>query len=596
MKTIRKKIIVGLMSLLIILPQISLADGMMMPPQNYWIQETGQKAVIMYEDGIETMVVSTSFEGDANDFAWVIPVPNKPEVSKGSQALFTNLDGLTGNIVSNSKDISFGLKATQDAVYEGVTIVEEKQIDYYDVTVLSSTDKDSLVTWLNDNEYNFPTSASYILNSYIDNGWYFVAMKVNSESLEWTDVSKSLRKGEATPVVLQFEAKNIVYPMKISSIVSNSKSDSEEATYVTGKHGQALKVYTADVAASYNDKLSFDITDQFNTEAGSLSMWFKPHFEYSFASHMEAMTIYDNNIPIFSFGLKFENGEHHLVLTSVDESENNYKWVTEDIAIPYNIDVWRHLALTWENGKLPKIFFGGTELIISKAYINNSQSTNINSVPFSMKMLKGTEEMRIGESGNYIYLDEFKLFNKARSNESISNEYSYSQSYSQPIIDEEGSGLTILGHFDGTLKNDVSGNNFSFKAGSTTLDNNYESVPILLYVLADNKKTLPNFSTNYANWIDKESIEKLAIDDQGDSLLKPTEKKYFLTKLTRSMTYDQMTEDLFIRDAENNETSGIEITLTGTNSVNTFYLAVGAGILLSLILAIAIFVISRKVD
>ena len=60
------------------------------------------------------------------------------------------------------------------------------------------------------NNYNFPDSASYILDSYIDNGWYFVAMKINPQSLEWKDVPQQLREGHATPVVLKFKTDKIM--------------------------------------------------------------------------------------------------------------------------------------------------------------------------------------------------------------------------------------------------------------------------------------------------------------------------------------------------------------------------------------------------
>ena len=132
----------------------------------------------------------------------------------------------------------------------------------------------------------------------------------------------------------------------------------------------------------------------------------------------------------------------------------------------------------------------------------------------------------------------------------------------------------FLGHFDSTLKEEVSGKNISYEKIDSYYEYTSNYVPISLYILAVNKKTLPDFYTGFANWIDKESIENLAIDDQGDSLLKPTEKKYFLTKLTRSMTYDQMTDDLFIRDAKDNTTSGKEIKVIDTNPINTFYIAI----------------------
>ncbi|MBU0612858.1 DUF2330 domain-containing protein, partial [Patescibacteria group bacterium] len=178
----------------LILPQLAMADGMLMPLPNYWVQETAQKAVIFYDGGVETMVVSITFQGDAENFGWVIPAPSKPTITKGSDELFTSLEELTRNYFVFSDDSNRYDILSQGGLEEKtVTVIETKQIEYYEVTTLSATDKDALTEWLNDNGYSYPSSASYILNSYIENGWFFVAMKINTESLEWNNVSQQLK-------------------------------------------------------------------------------------------------------------------------------------------------------------------------------------------------------------------------------------------------------------------------------------------------------------------------------------------------------------------------------------------------------------------
>ncbi|MFH0952622.1 MAG: hypothetical protein V1838_05625 [Patescibacteria group bacterium] len=79
------------------------------------------------------------------------------------------------------------------------------------------------------------------------------------------------------------------------------------------------------------------------------------------------------------------------------------------------------------------------------------------------------------------------------------------------------------------------------------------TVGVQLYVIADHKKTLPGFNTKYADWVKQKDIRNWAVDEVGDALLQPAEKKYFLTKMTTSLTYSEMTEDLFPRDADNNK-------------------------------------------
>ena len=79
------------------------------------------------------------------------------------------------------------------------------------------------------------------------------------------------------------------------------------------------------------------------------------------------------------------------------------------------------------------------------------------------------------------------------------------------------------------------------------------SMGILIYVITDNKQALPKFDTLYAGWVSDKTIEELAYDDEGDAWLEVPQDKYFLTKLYRRMRRSEMTNDLFLRQASNND-------------------------------------------
>lgn len=221
-----KKILSLLISFML-LPFIALADGGIIPPTDTIMWETEQKAVIFYESDTQTenLAVSMSFEGNAADFAWIIPVPNKPEVKQGSQDLFAEIEKIA---VSKNYIPDYDLQSFSGAVGEepqAVTVVEQKTIDYYDVSVLEATDAESLSAWLNDNGYPYPEKYNYIFNEYINNNWYFVAAKIVPEVIADTSVTAALNNGTATPLQLTFTAKNMVYPMKISQVMGNEVSD-----------------------------------------------------------------------------------------------------------------------------------------------------------------------------------------------------------------------------------------------------------------------------------------------------------------------------------------------------------------------------------
>ena len=238
-----KKLIFSLLAFCLLLPGLALADGGLIPPDDYYIWETGQRGAIFYESDTttETLVLSMNFQGNAKDFAWIIPTPNKPEVTKGNQELFTALQEKTGDYYYDDYGLGYAETAAAPAE-DKVTVVEEKTIDYYDVAVLSAKDPDALTKWLNDNGYKYPEKYSYIFNDYINNGWYFVAAKIQPKLAKETDIEAELNSGTATPLQLAFQTNNIVFPLQISKISGGDTQESTEAKSIEAIEGEAEAV------------------------------------------------------------------------------------------------------------------------------------------------------------------------------------------------------------------------------------------------------------------------------------------------------------------------------------------------------------------
>ncbi len=224
-----KKIVFSLLALVFSLPYVVSADGGILPPPNYYVREDSQKAVIVYDQGVETLILSVEFSGDAKQFGWIIPTPARPEVSKSSDELFKSLEDLTGSTVVY--DQTYGLGSAPEAMKESVTVLERKKIDIYDIAVLESTSSQDLAKWLKDNGFQYPENEAYIFDDYIKNSWVFTAVKVQAEFLD-TVASKRLSEGRATPLQLVFKSENIVYPLKISAVqVEKAKQKNTNAVF-----------------------------------------------------------------------------------------------------------------------------------------------------------------------------------------------------------------------------------------------------------------------------------------------------------------------------------------------------------------------------
>lgn len=218
------------------------ADGGIFYPKDYYSAETTQKAFIYYADQTENLVVFATFRGNAKDFAWVIPTPDKPTVEKSETGLFDNLAEITKTASSGpgivydtpTLGIGGGAKSTP------VEVISEKTIDVYDTAVLKASDENSLAEWLTNNGYSFPSEQSSNLKSYVDDGWYFTVAKIRPDLIQSGGIVPELAEGTLTPLRLTFRSDKIIYPMRLTGIAltqevpsSVDNSISQESYYTS---------------------------------------------------------------------------------------------------------------------------------------------------------------------------------------------------------------------------------------------------------------------------------------------------------------------------------------------------------------------------
>ncbi len=179
------------------------------------ISQPAQKAIILYENNRETLILQVKYEGDADEFAWVIPVPNYPDVGVAEPELFQELAELTEVEVYSGGGCAFGPMAGPG---EGVEVWEEMVVGPYDVAILSASSSAALINWLNANGYFFPEEGEEIIDSYVAQSgeWYFVATKINAEA-----EATGLAEGTIQPLRLSFDSDEIFYPLRITSLSSD---------------------------------------------------------------------------------------------------------------------------------------------------------------------------------------------------------------------------------------------------------------------------------------------------------------------------------------------------------------------------------------
>ncbi|MBU0975162.1 DUF2330 domain-containing protein, partial [Patescibacteria group bacterium] len=290
------------------------ADGMILPPSEYYVYETQQKALIIYQDGREDLVISISFAGNASDFGWVIPLPSKPEVSKVDSSIFRKLAEFTEPKENILEKLRGDNNYYSPVMYSDVTgaaleekstvqVIEQKSIGIYDYTILTAEVADDLKDWMNENDYKLPVTeeedyyfpiqqnadqeeawseALPTVQDYLDSGWYFVTVKVNNKFTESTGVEMQLSEGSVDPLRFSFETTDMIYPMKLTAL---AKRNLAVEIYVIGDHKARVENYDIEnyysdedssyFSTSYAGKISKTEIEEITKELGKGS-WFTP--------------------------------------------------------------------------------------------------------------------------------------------------------------------------------------------------------------------------------------------------------------------------------------------------------------------------------
>lgn len=247
----------------------ALADGGFFVSEAYDIYQPSQKALILYENNREDLILSVRYEGNANEFAWVIPLPNKPDIDVSDPELFWELASLT-RVIMPTEGLSCGPMAPAGLV----EVLEREVVGPYDVAILSAKDPTALVDWLNSNGYAFPEEGEEILDEYIKKEWYFVATRINTG-----EEATGLAQGTIEPLKLSFESDEIVYPLRITSL---SSERSEVLLYVFAEQKVVPKEYQF---------LSLNLPEQVINYAGDEENIFYLEFEEQIP--LEQLEFYD---------------------------------------------------------------------------------------------------------------------------------------------------------------------------------------------------------------------------------------------------------------------------------------------------------------
>jgi MYXO-CTERM domain-containing protein len=194
------------------------------------IDQTGENIIFVMEPGKVEAHIQIQYQGSASSFSWVLPVQALPEVEVGSQALFTrvlagtvptygyttqqdscgNFGSSTGGGPVSGSAGTGGSSSGIDSANPGVNVVLQKTVGAFEVTVLEGGTTQEVLAWLTSNGFQAPTATPTLLDGYVANHYFFVAVKLTAGA----------GIDEIQPLVVRYAGTQPCVPLKLTAVAA----------------------------------------------------------------------------------------------------------------------------------------------------------------------------------------------------------------------------------------------------------------------------------------------------------------------------------------------------------------------------------------
>ncbi len=290
------------------------------------IDQAGEQIVFKQEGDSITAMVRILYEGDAERFSWIVPVPSAPEISVGSDSTFDQLEFATrpqfflerrGNECAaddGTTGSTTGGVSVADAFVDaegGVTIEQTLSVGPFEIQVVSSENPDDLAIWLTDNNYDLSDRGRELIEPYVLEGMQFVAVKLRSGE----------SSGSIQPLIMKYKSDQPMIPIRLTAIAAQDDMGVlvwvvKDARAVPDNYAHVIPNYTHLnwFAGSRNAYASYQslITDAMNEAGGQ-----------GFATDLAGRI--DGSITGFLFSASELDG----ALNSIDSDDNDASFIAQ---------------------------------------------------------------------------------------------------------------------------------------------------------------------------------------------------------------------------------------------------------------------------
>lgn len=192
------------------------------------VVQAGEQIVFSQNGNDISALVRIFYQGDAENFSWVVPVPASLEldggVDVGSDTVFSELDlatrpqfildregeGCPIDFLTGGGTTGGLAESVADSATGGGVSVEETTVGPFDVQLITSENPDAMATWLEDNEYDLTDRGRDLIEPYVLDGMKFVGLKLRSGQ----------STGSIQPVILRYQSQKPMIPIRLTAVAA----------------------------------------------------------------------------------------------------------------------------------------------------------------------------------------------------------------------------------------------------------------------------------------------------------------------------------------------------------------------------------------
>jgi len=198
---------------------------------------SASKVVLAHDGDTTSITMASDYQGDAKEFAVVVPVPTfieRSQIDLVNSKTIDHIDAYSAPRLVEyhdpdpcapplalSLDASMPVPAPHTVQRGGGTVKVEANYDVgeYDVSILSASESDGLTTWLEENGYKIPPGAGAVLGSYIKQNMHFFVAKVNLARM------KLIGAGYLRPMRVTYHSPKFMIPLRLGTLNARGPQD-----------------------------------------------------------------------------------------------------------------------------------------------------------------------------------------------------------------------------------------------------------------------------------------------------------------------------------------------------------------------------------